>query len=415
MTASSSHDDLSGTQAWYQATFEHAAVGIAHVALDGRFLTVNARFCAITGYPRDVLLNSSFQRITHPADLAQDEHNIAELLAGRIEHYALEKRYLHADGSTVWVHLTVGLVRRDDGAPGHFISVIDDITAHKAAEQALAAQQRQARFMLDLSERLRELSDPQAIMDAATAALGAYLAVAQVGFGEIDEAQTHVTVHRDWNDGRIPSVVGTWRLNDFGPAFFEDLKAGHTIAIPDVRHDARTNAPAVLAAYAGISTRSILDVPLVKHGRMVALLFVIHCEPRPWTSDEVTLVEQTCERLWAVVERARAEAALRESREQLEMALQAARMGVFDWDLAIDRIELTDESVDLLGLLPDNRLPTSEEVFKIVHPDDVQRHRTAFLEACEHGNEWHSEYGSSARATARSSGSRSAAGGWWTP
>jgi PAS domain S-box-containing protein len=195
MAASSSHDDLSGTEAWYRATFEHAAVGIAHLALDGRFLTVNARFCAITGYPRDVLLSSSFQRITHPADLAQDEHNVAELLAGRIEHYALEKRYLHADGSTVWVHLTVGLVRRDDGAPDHFISVIDDITARKVAEQALAAQQRQARFMLDLSERLRVLSDPQAMMDAATAALGAYLAVAQLGFGEIDALQQQHAVH----------------------------------------------------------------------------------------------------------------------------------------------------------------------------------------------------------------------------
>jgi PAS domain S-box-containing protein len=93
-----------------------------------------------------------------------------------------------------------------------------------------------------------------------------------------------------------------------------------------------------------------------------------------------------------VVERARAEAGLRESREQLGMALQAARMGIFNWDLASDRIVLTEESVELFGLLPDHRLPSSEDLFRIVHPDDVARHRAAFLEASEHGHEWRSEY-----------------------
>ncbi len=93
-----------------------------------------------------------------------------------------------------------------------------------------------------------------------------------------------------------------------------------------------------------------------------------------------------------VHEQRAAREALRESRQRLRMALEAARMGVFDWDPSSDRVELTDESVELFGLLPGNRPPTAEEAFKIVHPDDVERHRSAFLEAGAKGEEWRSEY-----------------------
>ncbi len=168
-------------------------------------------------------------------------------------------------------------------------------------------------FQLALDERLHALSDPTGMMDEATAALGRHLGVSQVGFGEIDEAQTHVTVHRDWNDGRIASVVGTWRMDDFGPRFVARMKTGETIAIADVREDRLTSDVQVLAAYDTLQTRAILDVPLVREGRMVAMLFTHHAEPRCWSDDDVALVEAVGRRLWSVVERARAETRLRES------------------------------------------------------------------------------------------------------
>jgi two-component sensor histidine kinase/PAS domain-containing protein len=182
--------------------------------------------------------------------------------------------------------------------------------------------------MLGISETLRDLAQPQDMMDAATAALGRHLKVAQVGYGEIDAAQAHITVHRDWNDGRIPSVAGTWRMEDFGPAIVRDLKAGRTVAVADVADDLRAGDPAVVAAYKGIRTRSILDVPLVKHGRMVALLFVHHPEPRGWSDAEVKLVEQVGERLWAAVERARAERARDAGEAHLRAVLDALPVGV---------------------------------------------------------------------------------------
>ncbi|WP_198320706.1 sensor histidine kinase [Azohydromonas aeria] len=158
MASSTSHDDLSRTEAWYRTTFEHAAVGIAHVALNGRFMAVNDRFCAIVAHSREALLHGGFQRITHPADLAQDEANVAALLAGRIEYYVMEKRYVRGDGSTVWVELTVGLARAPSGSPDHFVSIVQDISSRKALEAARAEAAREREAAL---QRLRE-SEAQA-------------------------------------------------------------------------------------------------------------------------------------------------------------------------------------------------------------------------------------------------------------
>lgn len=117
-----------------RATFEQAAVGIAHVATDGRWLRVNDKLCAIVGYPRDELLQLTFQEITHPDDLEQDRNLVRRFVSGELKTGSLEKRYLRKDQSTIWVIITVSLVRTASGDPLHFIAVVEDITERKQAE-----------------------------------------------------------------------------------------------------------------------------------------------------------------------------------------------------------------------------------------------------------------------------------------
>jgi two-component sensor histidine kinase len=193
--------------------------------------------------------------------------------------------------------------------------------ALRGSEERLRKVEARQTFLLRLSDALRPLHDAVEIQAEACRLLGEHLGVAQVGFGQIDGRQEHVTIHRDWNDGRVPSVVGTWHMDDFGPAFIAAMRRGETVAIPDIAQDTRTNAPEVAAAYAGIRTRAILDVPLVKGGRMVAMLFIHHPEPRPWSPAEVEVVGETCERLWDAVERARAEAERRRAEERRALLL----------------------------------------------------------------------------------------------
>jgi len=128
---------LNASEERFRATFEQAAVGITHVAIDGTFLRVNQRLCDLLGYTRDELLALTFQQLTHPDDLNADLELLNQVLGRRRENYAMEKRYLRRDGSTVWANLTVSLVRDGEDDPAYFISIIEDISDRKAMEESL--------------------------------------------------------------------------------------------------------------------------------------------------------------------------------------------------------------------------------------------------------------------------------------
>ena len=113
-------------------------MGISHVGLDGRWLRVNNRLCEIIGYSREELLRLTFQDVTLPDDIEPDLTMVQRSIAGEIDGYHLEKRYVRKGGAIIWVNLTVSLVRdADTTRPLYFISVVEDITARKATETQL--------------------------------------------------------------------------------------------------------------------------------------------------------------------------------------------------------------------------------------------------------------------------------------
>lgn len=126
----------------FRATFEQAAVGIAHVGLDGRWLRVNQKLCDIVGYTREELLERTFQAITHPDDLDADLAILRRMPAGEMATFSTEKRYFRKNGAIVWVNLTVSLANGPAGEPKYFISVIEDITERKRLEEQLLQAQK---------------------------------------------------------------------------------------------------------------------------------------------------------------------------------------------------------------------------------------------------------------------------------
>ena len=133
----------------FRATFDQAAVGIAHVGTDGHWLRVNRKLCEIVGYDPDELRGLTFQDITHPDDVGADLAQLRRLVAGEIATYAMEKRYFRKDGRTVWVNLTVALVRTPSGGPKYLISVVEDVTAKRAVEDALRESEGRLRTLSD--------------------------------------------------------------------------------------------------------------------------------------------------------------------------------------------------------------------------------------------------------------------------
>ena len=143
------------SEARFRGTFDNAAVGIAHVGVDGHWLRVNDKLCSIVGYSRDELLSLTFQDVTHPEDLATDLAYVAQVVSGEIPNYSLEKRYIRRDGSLIWINLTVSLARTPRGEPDYFISIIEDISARKHV--SLALRESEARFRA-LAENMSQLA-----------------------------------------------------------------------------------------------------------------------------------------------------------------------------------------------------------------------------------------------------------------
>ncbi|ODS30062.1 MAG: signal transduction histidine kinase [Candidatus Scalindua rubra] len=133
-----SNIDLCESEAQFRSLFEQAAVGIVHVALNGQFLRVNKRFCEITGYTEQEILERTYQDITYPDDLYAQNEARKKVLDGETSSYKIEKRYIRKDGTIIWGNLTAGLViRKPGGEPNYFVSVLEEITERRKAEEQI--------------------------------------------------------------------------------------------------------------------------------------------------------------------------------------------------------------------------------------------------------------------------------------
>jgi PAS domain S-box-containing protein len=108
----------------FRTTFEQAAIGIAHVDPEGRWLEANPRLCEIVGYSSAELSSLTLRDLTHPDDLDADLEYFRRVLSDKIRAYSLQKRYVRKDGTPVWIELTSSLVRDSEGNPSYFIKLV---------------------------------------------------------------------------------------------------------------------------------------------------------------------------------------------------------------------------------------------------------------------------------------------------
>ena len=146
----------------FRATFEQAAVGVAHSSLDGRLLLMNEKLCDILGYTPEEILTKTYQEVTHPEDLEAELEYARRLLAGEIESCSYEKRYVRKNGTPIWVNLTASVVRDEEtGEPSYFVAIIEDISARKAAEEALRESEEFNRRIVESSNDCIKILDPE--------------------------------------------------------------------------------------------------------------------------------------------------------------------------------------------------------------------------------------------------------------
>ena len=214
-----------------------------------------------------------------------------------------------AEQETYWTYSFTPICDASGAVLGLF-NLASDVTRAVLSERRLS-------FQVVLADRLRALRAPGEVKQAAAKMLGQYLKAARVGFVEVDEERGELTVTGQWTrDERVPSLGGrAARLSDLPSAAIAYLRTGQVLALADVDNLAEGSSEADAGLGAKLGARALITVPLVREGKLCAMLFVHELEPRAWKRSEAAMARDVAERSWAAVERAESEERLRESED----------------------------------------------------------------------------------------------------
>lgn len=268
-------------------------------------------------------------------------------------------------------------------------TLCDQITATLERARLLSGLQASSArqtFLLALSDRLRPLTDHAAIQHVAAEVLGRHLRAQRLGFAEDQGDGETVVVTRHYIDG-VTSLEGRFKYDDCGPALLQTLQVGRAVVRSHIAHDDSLTDDEK-AAHAALQIGAALNVPLLKHGKLVGVLFVHHRDPHAWIDEEVLLVTAVAERIWEAVQRGRTELALQASDERLRLAIDAAHVAVHDYDVLADRSVWSPALYELTGI-PVGTPVTLAQIEVTIHPDDRSRISTAMsaaMDPCSSGS-----------------------------
>ena len=259
---------------------------------------------------------------------AGEEAKVEGLEAGA-DDYLIKPFSAHELIARVGANLSLGKLRRD-------------------TVQTLRKNDERQAFLLKLADALRLLRDPVAIQEAASRMLGLHLGASRALYVQFEGEgeQEQIVIHRDYHTGDVPSIAGRIPAESLGRDIRE-LHAGRSVAVSDIELELPDEE--VRESWRALGVRAYAGLPLIKGGRLVAAFGVHQSAPRAWTDEEIALIQETAERTWAAVERARAEEALRRQTERLETLDQIAKALASDLDTERVVQVVTDSATALTG------------------------------------------------------------------
>ncbi|MGE5526179.1 MAG: PAS domain S-box protein, partial [Rhodospirillaceae bacterium] len=316
---------LSESEERFEAAFEQAGVGMALRALDPvhpRWLRVNQKLCEILGYTEAELLTMTSLDVTPLEDRAVSLGHGQRLLDDRCERYSREKRYVRKDGTIIWVNLALSIVRRRDGTPQHLISIVEDISARKYAEERLHLQAR----MLDMVGEAVVGTDPA---------------------GTVTYWNRHAERLYGWKAAEavgknIADVTTSPASREAREQIVRQL-AGRNTTSGELELQRRDGTPFI----AMVTTAPVIDAA----GDIVGYVGI---------SRDIT-------------QRKHAEQALLETQRKLELAMASANVGFWYWDIPAGQISYSREWKAQLGYRDDEIGDSFSEWQRLCHPDDLDR------------------------------------------
>ena len=334
---------------------------------DWRYAHVNPAWTELVGLSREATEGRTVREVIPGIEDAWVDEMARVVDTGEPASFLRE-----VSGSGRWYE---GRAFRVDG--DRFAIIFHEVTARLKSELS-------QRALVELGDRLRDAVEPTEMPSVVAEVVGCAMGASRAGYGTMAEDDTTCVVESDWNVDGSAGLPGRHKLDEL-ISFGDELRRGHSVLVDDVRTDPRTaDRPEVLEE---LGLRSLLNLPIIEHGRLGAILYVHHSGPHHWTEDEVAFARDAGDRARSEIERRRAEVALRDLAASLERQVE---------DRARERSLTWQVTPDLLGVLNGDGFFTSSNpawqtvlgwsrsevartnIFDLVHPEDLARTRTSF-------------------------------------
>jgi PAS domain S-box-containing protein len=296
---------------------QHAPAPVFEVDLrEPKFVWVNDVLCEELGYSREELLKISPFALLEEESADKLRERMRALQAGSRPNPFVDYTCLTKDGRRLAVVLDVSF-EYEGGLPARALVVGHDVTARNRTEEERRRTEERQALLLQLSDMLRMVGDPDEMRYHAARMLGECMGTERAYFAEVSNENDEIIVSRDYCKDGLPSRAGSYRASDF-PSIVRVLSRGRPFTVADARTSGRLSAR-LRDEFRRSGCGSLAAVPLVKDEATLWSINLVFLSEHRWSKDEIGLMREVADRTWTAVERTRAEAALRASEERYRL------------------------------------------------------------------------------------------------
>ena len=350
---------------------------------DGRFVFANRPLLDLLGITLEEIKGKNFFDLQYPPDLAARLQSQIQHVFETGETVRDETPFTSPNGRQGFYEYIFNPLINSAGAVESVAGSTRDTTERKQRETNTA-------FLAELSQALLPLSDEPAIVQVFGEKISRLTNASMCGVFEINERKDEASITSEWHRADSFGLSGLFNIHELVSREFQRLMAaGETVVVRDIAGDARAVGKKQLAAH-GIG--SFVNLPLIRQGEWTLVLGVYHALPYDWRDDEIELLNEAAQRIWTKIESLRSDEFLREAEERTRIAVEAAGMGTWEWNLETNLTRWNAQHFLVFGMKPEPNPISSDAFFNHVHEDDRERVSARLMEAVENKTIFQAEF-----------------------